>query len=568
MKIILRAAVTGTVLLVLGCASQPQFGRQGSILRHDPQEQVLGFAIAVIELDEQGEMFDRMQFVHALKTIEEANANPKGAMVFAYVHGWNHSASPENETRGNLADFRDKFLRRLAAEEATGEGRPVVGVYVAWRGKSAVWPLSYWSRNAAASRVASLPSTEVLYGIQKKARTNAETRLLIVGHSMGGLIVEQAMMPAFATALMELSVDITKAQKAAERLNGSTPETIAEDHLARWNPPADLVLLINPASPALEAKKFVDMLHAWRARFHLEKRRIDSDHSEVSTIPLMVSLTSEGDWPNRWPFTTGNLLARRHERTRRDVSVLGTQRSLLTHTAGNVPRLQTHEFEYPRGGDRERPAVCNEVPQWEVAGRTCYKWGDVHFAFKRTTQGYNDTPYWLMRLPTTIVPDHSSIFDDSYPMIRGLLETIHALRRERKTLASSLSPELALNVQEMYGAIETGVSTVGVLKVGRDCEQATAQECECAAVEPCKPCECGKPGPVDEIPCWELPATPDDCFEEHTVLPGDWLSKLAARQYGDKKLWPFIHRFNDQVKNPNLIFPGERLRYPRAVPPR
>jgi hypothetical protein len=50
----------------------------------------------------------------------------------------------------------------------------------------------------------------------------------------------------------------------------------------------------------------------------------------------------------------------------------------------------------------------------------------------------------------------------------------------------------------------------------------------------------------------------------HTVMPGDWLSKLAKTFYGDEFKWPIIYEANRDVigKNPDLIKPGEKLLIP------
>jgi nucleoid-associated protein YgaU len=49
----------------------------------------------------------------------------------------------------------------------------------------------------------------------------------------------------------------------------------------------------------------------------------------------------------------------------------------------------------------------------------------------------------------------------------------------------------------------------------------------------------------------------------YTVVSGDSLSKIAKREYGDAKLWPRIFEANkDTIKDPNLIYPGQKLKVP------
>jgi cell wall-associated NlpC family hydrolase len=49
----------------------------------------------------------------------------------------------------------------------------------------------------------------------------------------------------------------------------------------------------------------------------------------------------------------------------------------------------------------------------------------------------------------------------------------------------------------------------------------------------------------------------------YTVKPGDWLSKIAIREYGDVDRWKDIAEANsDTVPDPDLIFPGQELVIP------
>lgn len=53
--------------------------------------------------------------------------------------------------------------------------------------------------------------------------------------------------------------------------------------------------------------------------------------------------------------------------------------------------------------------------------------------------------------------------------------------------------------------------------------------------------------------------------QTYVVVAGDSLSKIAKHYYGDAAKWPRIHDANrDQIKNPDLIHPGQRLKIPAA----
>jgi nucleoid-associated protein YgaU len=51
--------------------------------------------------------------------------------------------------------------------------------------------------------------------------------------------------------------------------------------------------------------------------------------------------------------------------------------------------------------------------------------------------------------------------------------------------------------------------------------------------------------------------------QTYTVVAGDSLSKIAKNIYGDAKKWQKIYEANkDQIKNPDLIHPGQVLKIP------
>lgn len=49
----------------------------------------------------------------------------------------------------------------------------------------------------------------------------------------------------------------------------------------------------------------------------------------------------------------------------------------------------------------------------------------------------------------------------------------------------------------------------------------------------------------------------------YEVKPGDTLSKIAKAEYGDANAYNIIFEANtDILKNPNTIFPGQKLKIP------
>jgi nucleoid-associated protein YgaU len=61
------------------------------------------------------------------------------------------------------------------------------------------------------------------------------------------------------------------------------------------------------------------------------------------------------------------------------------------------------------------------------------------------------------------------------------------------------------------------------------------------------------------------PPAPSGGGRSYTVVKGDSLSKIAKQFYGNAGQWKKIYEANkDQIKNPDLIYPGQTFRIPDA----
>ena len=56
-------------------------------------------------------------------------------------------------------------------------------------------------------------------------------------------------------------------------------------------------------------------------------------------------------------------------------------------------------------------------------------------------------------------------------------------------------------------------------------------------------------------------------MEVYTVKKGDTLWEIAADKLGEGKRWPEVWEKNAQIKNPNLIYPGNQMSLPGAAQP-
>jgi nucleoid-associated protein YgaU len=56
---------------------------------------------------------------------------------------------------------------------------------------------------------------------------------------------------------------------------------------------------------------------------------------------------------------------------------------------------------------------------------------------------------------------------------------------------------------------------------------------------------------------------PQQTTRDYTIQPGDSLSKIAKRYYGNAGEWQKIYQANkDKIKDPNMIYPGQKIIIP------
>jgi uncharacterized protein YidB (DUF937 family) len=115
------------------------------------------------------------------------------------------------------------------------------------------------------------------------------------------------------------------------------------------------------------------------------------------------------------------------------------------------------------------------------------------------------------------------------------------------------SAMLGLGKQLLAGLAIGGVAAAGVAAVRR----------ASAASGPAAAPASGRPAP--DFSDVQADASTAPVEESYTVVAGDSLSKIAKRLYGDANEWRRIFEANrDQIKNPDLIHPGQKLRIPRG----
>lgn len=323
------------------------------------------YSISIIEFDDQGELWDPAQLDSAILHLQEQNKHSEnGVVTFVYIHGWKQDASWKSE---RLPQFK-RDLQTISEKtmDASGDALPVVGIYIGWRGSSTTLrkaeDFTFWNRKSAAERVASLSMTETLLKVTYNAKQNPKSKCIVMGYSMGGFILEKSLSQALMLAALQ-------------------PEAVV-------NAPVDLVVTVGSAAPALQAKQTIDAFKRNNSRLVIEDQE---GRIRDANAPMIVSITSESDSATKVAFPIGQWFSTFFDRYRtyKD-ETLPSQKTLANRTVGHMPFLRSHYVEL----EDDSVVIC------EIAER------------------YNDTPFWIMQVPDTVLSGHS---DASNPNIDSLL---------------------------------------------------------------------------------------------------------------------------------------------------
>lgn len=438
-RIIARLTLSLSVCLLLTACSSTQYKtyRAGdlSVEEKKADDPERPYGLAYVEFDDQGDFWEPGQLDSALQFIDRVNegagydsqGNSIGSIFVTFVHGWRNDAQEGN---GNLSNFR-KILKRLAEDERRAAetsnpprpARPVAGIYVAWRG-DALWtvrPLrwldvfTFWNRNAAAVRIASRPpATQAFLLMLKEIQGKNNARSIVVGHSLGAMIVERAMSQALVGI-------ITEAKYRA-------PCEACSDGLepGEFKPPADLIVLVNSAAPALQSKHLVEVL---------EKKEVSEETGRHDDVPLLLSITAENDRATRGLFPIAMKLESRRQKFRDDTNP--GQRELLTRTAGHTPFLYSHER---LGFDAKAACLgaADDLPlnvlrcraeEGSDSSTAIFTVGERKYTIRRNAKASNHTPYWILQAPRSVIDNHSGFFTDQFiNFLRGLIIVTGASR--------------------------------------------------------------------------------------------------------------------------------------------
>ncbi len=383
-----RAALLLVVLLATtACISNRMY-------RPDNIQKEADYTLAYIEFDDRGELWAPSQVSRAVKLIEEVSRTESGAFFVVFVHGWQNNASEKHEQKEGKSLHGFKQLLGLLVRETRknhpASPPPVVGVFIAWRGDSAHQPFkgfTFYGRRRAANRIASTAAvTDVFTRLTRAANENPRSKTMLVGHSFGGLILERALSQV----------------------------TVREMHRVVTGPidlSYDLAIFLNSASPSLLAKQVVET----SARERIKLYQIDANGNRYER-PLLLSITSRADWATRRAYPIGSALGSLGIRFRsygaEYCSLGASQRSFYMLTPGHNTVLHSHVVTDVPLAEGAKPAEGVQIELDPETGRRAISFDVVghRFTMRRKARAFNDTPYWIMNVPKSLISGHSDIF--------------------------------------------------------------------------------------------------------------------------------------------------------------
>jgi len=215
-----------------------------------------------------------------------------------------------------------------------------------------------------------------------------------------------------------------------EAKTGKAGSTLYLDVLDATRPPADLTILINPATEALHTQQLIrEMCKSPLVRFYRSL--------SAARPPWIVSMSSLGDWATREAFPLGATIGSVMVTTR---SVNGnrtgdcapdifdeSQQKLITHTAANLEPFQSHEVCVREGTTYRCPSalkvadsldseMADAIPYVKFGNNDRYSIQSLPHQLTR-----NSSPYWILSIPTSVVPSHSDIWRDDFKSLIGKL---------------------------------------------------------------------------------------------------------------------------------------------------
>lgn len=320
----------------------------------------------VIQLDDYGSFWDPEIPSQALAAIAHS-ARTTNTIVIVAVHGWHHSAAPEDAFAmgfaKSLKEIRNTLQTKVddtpntyqrARQLLTGSGDVnIFSIYVGWRGRSLPGKLDYmtfWDRKHAAEHVGDGDLREFLLRLNLIYRTSYRDRtpstpyvgLVSFGHSLGA----QVLFKAISSTLENELIDATHSHDPA------APRPSLAKPLEGFG---DIVILVNPAFEALQFER----IRKLSAQLVYDRRQ----------PPLLLVLSADTDvgrhvfFPaRRWVDSIFHVLPR-DEQSDLWSCALGEYEPQRTHTITLLPESQAPASQFYAS---DSPARLRDIVNFDL----------------------------------------------------------------------------------------------------------------------------------------------------------------------------------------------------------
>jgi hypothetical protein len=332
------------------------------------------FSCSFVEFDERGDYLDFRQHRDAYSRVRDLSENDR-LLVIIYVHGWKN-----NSQSSDVVKFND-FLRQLSDTAVTHGQYRVHGIYLSWRGNAMkhsldtesqsfekvsaaynepivnvkyarnwlqtpfVWvpeQLSYWSRkNLAEDKVSGVALIRTIYSCGYAARRYGKPAspnlVFLLGHSFGALMLEQSFGPA---SLSELTSNWP--WEDMDAIKDAQPNPL----------PFDLVMYVNSAAPSIYAKQYYEYMVAHR-------EALKNNDVLGADAPIVISVTSTGDWATKIAHRWANAFARFRPSLRRNYD----GRNFILRMSSKAPKVTIPQSYYYQRTPGHNPLL---VSHWVV----------------------------------------------------------------------------------------------------------------------------------------------------------------------------------------------------------
>jgi len=385
------------------------------------------YDVAVVRFKDDGNFLDIAELSAATQAVKQARDNLNGAIVVLFIHGWHHNAAWEissDSGDSHFAAFR-RMLAFLALREAERYfvfpgGRRVIGIYVGWNGDpedswlargGVLTHLSFWNRYATARQIGDSDSIlRLVRGIvqatkqsrpveERKGRAEVDSPLILIGHSMGALMLQSA----FLTLIKDPSEPLVVPSEGEPRV----VETLRNGQRIRF---PDVLVSLNSAADSVIHQEIREALQARR----FAKKVGDSQIAYAG--PLLISATSSADNDTRVVWRGANLLHPGRTTDGHD-GALFTHRLVREREGIACQGLAAPDFgqnwhclRLPEPPNVPTPNFALDLPTRERASKS-----DIppfaRYRLLPMQDIHKPQLTWVFQVPPDVMSDHNDIFN-------------------------------------------------------------------------------------------------------------------------------------------------------------